>query len=268
MITYPNAKINLGLNIQVKRPGGYHDIESVLYPVPLCDELGIIIADDNKFSFESSGLNIGCDDTDNLCVKAYRLLLQHYNLPPVKMKLRKIIPSGAGLGGGSADAAFTLRMLNEIFNLRLENMEIKELAAKLGMDCPFFIDNIPSLATGRGDILSPVGVNLSDHTICIAVPAIHISTAGAFTGATPHTGEPSPAELIGFSPLTWKGILKNQFEETLFPVYPILEGLKTSFYDSGALYASLSGSGSAVYGIFASPPKLKFEGIFYWEREL
>lgn len=270
MITYPNAKINLGLNITDKRPDGYHNIESVLYPVPLCDELGIIIADDNQFSFVSTGLDIGCADADNLCVKAYKLLGDRFDLPAVKMKLNKIIPSGAGLGGGSSDAAFTLSMLNNIFNLGMDNLALKELSAKLGSDCAFFIDNIPSLAIGRGDILSPVGINLSGHTICIARPAIHISTADAYSRVTPHSGDPTPAELTDFSPSTWKGILKNQFEETIFPLYPILEELKTFLYDSGALYASLSGSGSAVYGIFTSPPKLqeKFKGIFYWEGEV
>ena len=270
MISYPNAKINLGLNITNKRPDGYHNIESVLYPVPLCDELEIVIVDDNQFSFISGGLNTGCDDADNLCVKAYKLLDDRFGLPAVKMKLHKVIPSGAGLGGGSADAAFTLRMLNDIFNLGLENLALKELSTRLGMDCPFFIDNVPALATGRGDILKPVDINLNGHTICIAKPDIHISTADAYAGVRPHAGDPSAAELTGFSPSTWKGILENQFEETLFPVYPILEDLKTSFYDSGALYASLSGSGSAVYGIFTSPPKLqgKFKEIFYWEDEV
>jgi len=269
MITYPNAKINLGLIITGKRPDGYHNIESVLYPVPLCDELEIVTADDNQFSFVSSGLNTGCDDADNLCVKAYKLLDDRFGLPAVKIRLHKYIPSGAGLGGGSADAAFTLCMLNNIFEIGLEKQALKELSIKLGMDCPFFINNIPSLAAGRGDILTPAGVNLSGHTICIARPDIHISTADAFAGVTPHAGDPSPAGLTNFSPSTWKGILKNQFEETLCPLYPILEDLKTSFYDSGALYASLSGSGSAVYGIFISPPKLqgKYEEIFYWEGE-
>lgn len=270
MLTYPNAKINLGLNITGKRPDGFHNIESVLYPVPLCDELGIIIAADNQFSFVTTGLHIDCNEDDNLCVKAYKLLHNRFDLQPVKMKLHKVIPSGAGLGGGSADAAFTLRMLNDIFELKLDNLGLKELAAKLGSDCPFFIDNVPSLVCGRGDIITPVGINLSGHTICIARPPLHISTAAAYETVRPHAGDPSPEELTDFSPSTWKGILKNQFEETLFPQYQVLEALKTAFYDSGALYASLSGSGSSVYGIFNSAPKLqgKFEDIFYWEGDL
>lgn len=270
MITYPNAKINLGLNIGHKRPDGYHDIESVLYPVPLCDELGIIIAGDDKFSFVSNGLKIECEDADNLCVQAYQLLKNRFDLPAIKMKLKKIIPAGAGLGGGSADAAFTLRMLNEIFTLGLGNAELKELSAILGMDCPFFIDNAPAMATGRGDILEPADIDLCGHTICIARPDIYISTSEAYAGITPHAGDPSPASLTGYSPAAWKGILKNRFEETLFPVYPLLEELKTIFYDSDALYASLSGSGSAVYGLFTKAPKLraKFAGMFYWEGEL
>ena len=270
MITYPNAKINLGLNITGNRPDGYHDIESVLYPIPLCDQLGIIIADDNRFSFLSTGLKIDCAEDDNLCIKAYKLLSDRFDLKPVKMKLHKVIPSGAGLGGGSADAAFALRMLNDIFKLELSPGVLKELAGTLGMDCPFFIGNVPSLATGRGDILSPAGLNLKGYTICIAVPAIHISTADAYALTSPHTGDPSPVELTNSPLSTWKGILKNQFEEALFPIHPILEDLKTDFYDSGAVYASLSGSGSAVYGIFTSPPKLQMEveGIFFWEGEI
>ena len=270
MITYPNAKINLGLNITRKRADGYHDIVSVLYPVPLCDELGIIIAGDDKFSFVSTGLKIECGEADNLCVQAYQLLKNRFGLPAIKMKLKKIIPSGAGLGGGSADAAFVLRMLNEIFTLGLESDELKELSALLGMDCPFFIDNVPALATGRGDILKPAGIDLGGHTVCIVRPDIHISTSEAYAGITPHAGDLSPAALTDFSPSAWKGILKNQFEDTLFPVYPVLEKLKTTFYDSGAVYASLSGSGSAVYGIFTSAPKLKakFAGMFYWEGEV
>jgi 4-diphosphocytidyl-2-C-methyl-D-erythritol kinase len=270
MITYPNAKINLGLNIIGKRPDGYHNIESVLYPVPLCDELEITASQENKFSFVSSGLKTGCEDADNLCVRAYLLLKERFDLPAVMIKLHKAIPAGSGLGGGSADAAFSLRMLNNIFNLGLENLALKELSASLGMDCPFFIDNVPALATGRGDILEPVSIRLHGHTICIVRPDLHISTAEAYAGITPHPGDPLPDELTGFSLLTWKGILKNQFEETLFPLYPVLDNLKASLYEYGALYASLSGSGSAVYGIFNSPPRLKelFKGIFYWEGEL
>ena len=228
MLTYPNAKINLGLNITGKRDDGFHNIESILYPVPLSDELGIIIAGDNKFSFVSTGLNIGCNDADNLCVQAYNLLNKRFTLKPVKMKLHKVIPSGAGLGGGSADAAFTLRMLNEIFNLELENEALKQLALELGMDCAFFIDNIPSLATGRGDLLTPAGIDLSGHTICIAWPGIHISTADAYAGITPHSSDASLSAATGLSPSTWQGVLKNQFEDTLFPLYPILETLKAT----------------------------------------
>jgi 4-diphosphocytidyl-2-C-methyl-D-erythritol kinase len=270
MITFPNAKINLGLNITEKLPDGYHSIESVLYPVPLCDILEIEIAVEGKFSFNSSGLNIDCDNAGNLCVRAYRLLQDRFGISPVKIWLHKIIPSGAGLGGGSADAAFTLLMLNELFNLNLNTPALKELASLLGMDCPFFVENLPAFAQGRGDVLTPLDLSLSGKTICIARPDIHISTSGAYAGVTPHQGQISPATVTAFTAASWKGKLKNQFEETLFVKYPQLQFIVDSFYDSGAVYASLSGSGSAMYGIFNSAPNLhsRFENMFYWEGEL
>lgn len=267
MISFPNAKINLGLNITEKRPDGYHSIESIIYPVPLCDILEIIIAADGHFSFGSSGLNLSCDDADNLSVKAYNLMQERYDIPPVKMWLHKIIPSGAGLGGGSSDAAFTLKMLNKIFNLALDSPTLIKLAAYLGMDCPFFIDNLPALATSRGDVLTPLDFSLRDHTICIARPEIHISTAEAYAGVVPLPGQICPTTLTTLSVSSWSGVLKNQFEETLFVDYPQLHAIKDKFYSCGAVYASLSGSGSAVYGIFDSAPKLEreFRGMFYWE---
>jgi 4-diphosphocytidyl-2-C-methyl-D-erythritol kinase len=270
MISFPNAKINLGLNITEKFPDGYHGIQSVLYPVPLCDILEINVATDGLFSFDSLGLKIECDTSDNLCVKAYNLLQERFDISPVKILLQKIIPSGAGLGGGSSDAAFTLRMLNDLFDLKLETLVLKELASSLGMDCPFFIENTPALATGRGDSLTPLDLSLSGYTICIARPDIHISTAGAYAGVTPRQGRICPSDLTALSASSWKGMLKNQFEETLFVKFPQLQLLVNEFYDAGAVYASLTGSGSAVYGIFTSAPRLhsKFENMFYREGEL
>jgi len=270
MISFPNAKINLGLNITEKFPDGYHSIQSVLYPVPLCDILEINVADDGLFSFDSIGLKIECDTTENLCVKAYNLLHDRFDISPVKILLQKIIPSGAGLGGGSSDAAFTLRMLNDLFDLRLETLVLKDLSSNLGMDCPFFIENTPALATGRGDSLTPLDLSLSGYIICIARPDIHISTAGAYAEVNPHQSQIGPSELTALPASSWKGMLKNQFEETLFVKFPQLQLLVNAFYNAGAVYASLTGSGSAVYGIFTSAPRLhsKFENIFYWEGEL
>jgi 4-diphosphocytidyl-2-C-methyl-D-erythritol kinase len=270
MISFPNAKINLGLNITEKRPDNYHNIESVIYPVPLCDILEINIAIDRQFSFGSSGLNLNCGIADNLCVKAFNLMQDRYDISSVKMWIHKIIPSGAGLGGGSADASFTLRMLNKLFNLGLDNQTLIELAANLGMDCSFFIDNLPALATGRGDVLTPLDLSLKGHSICIARPDIHISTAEAYAGVVPLAGQICPATLTAFSVSSWSGVLKNQFEESLFIDYPQLHAIKDKFYSCGAVYASLTGSGSAVYGIFNSAPKLQseFDEIFYWEGEL
>jgi 4-diphosphocytidyl-2-C-methyl-D-erythritol kinase len=270
MISFPNAKINLGLSIIEKRPDNYHNIESVIYPVPLCDILEINIAADGHFSFGSSGLSLSCDIADNLCVKAFNLMQERFDIPPVKMWLHKIIPSGAGLGGGSADAAFAMRMLNKLFNLGLDNPTLIELAANLGMDCPFFIDNLPALATGRGDVLTPLDFSLRDHTICIACPEIHISTAEAYAGVVLHPGQICPVTLTVLSVSSWSGVLKNQFEETLFIFHPQLRAIKDKFYSCGAVYASLTGSGSAVYGIFNSLPMLqnKFEEMFYWEGDI
>jgi 4-diphosphocytidyl-2-C-methyl-D-erythritol kinase len=269
MISFPNAKINLGLNITEKRPDGYHNIESVLYPVPLCDILEINISNNGQFSFCSSGLTVDCNSANNLCVKAFDLLRERFDLPPVNIWLHKIIPSGAGLGGGSSDAAYTLKMLNIIFNLALDNKVLMELATRLGMDCPFFIDNLPALATSRGDVLTPLDFSLRGHSICIARPDIHISTTEAYAGIASKQGQICPAALTTFSASSWKGILKNQFEENLSVNYPQLQSIKDSFYNSGALYASLSGSGSAVYGIFYSTPKLHsmFKEMFYWEGD-
>jgi 4-diphosphocytidyl-2-C-methyl-D-erythritol kinase len=270
MISFPNAKINLGLNITEKLSDGYHSLETVLYPVPLCDILEIEIAASGKFSFGSSGINIDCDKADNLCVRAYKLLQDRFDISPVKIWLHKIIPSGAGLGGGSADAAFTLRMLSRLFNLNLKTPVLNELASFLGMDCPFFIENLPALAQGRGNVLTPIDLSLRGYTICIVRPDIHILTSRAYAEVIPRQGQICPATLTAYDVASWKGMLKNQFEETLFVKYPQLQFIIDSFYDSGAIYASLSGSGSAVFGIFTSAPNLqrRFENMFYWEEEL
>jgi 4-diphosphocytidyl-2-C-methyl-D-erythritol kinase len=237
MIAFPPCKINLGLSILRKRDDGYHDIETCFYPIPWTDILEIIPSD--RFEFTVSGNTIPGDD--NLCVKAYRLL----SAPPAKIHLHKIIPAGAGLGGGSSDAAWTLRLLNDIFNLKLSKDELRKYAAKIGSDCAFFIDDVPMMGTGRGDILTPANISLKGKFIVIVKPGIHVSTAEAYAGVVP---QESAIDLTDMKSL------KNDFEESIFKKFPVIASIKKSLYGMGAIYASMSGSGSAVYGIFNDRP--------------
>lgn len=249
MIVFPNAKINLGLNILKRRPDGYHDIESCFYPVGWNDGLELIHA--NKFSFESSGIEIPQSASGNLCIQAYELLKKDYQIPPVKFHLYKNIPIGAGLGGGSSDCSFTLKLLNEFFDLDLKNDELENYAAKLGSDCPFFIKNRAVMASGTGTFLKSIDLDLSEYYIVLVYPGIHISTAEAYAGIKPGLTETSLEEIIKTYPIEkWKDVMKNDFEHSLFPKYPILQDIKNAFYKQGAFYASMTGSGSAIYGLF------------------
>ncbi|MGB3468879.1 MAG: 4-(cytidine 5'-diphospho)-2-C-methyl-D-erythritol kinase [Cyclobacteriaceae bacterium] len=249
MISFPNAKINLGLNILNKRPDGYHDIESCFYPVGWQDGLEIMPA--GKFSFQSHGIPIPGSRDGNLCISAYELLKSDFNLPPVSIYLLKNIPIGAGLGGGSADCAFTFRVLRDIFNLKLTDTELENYAASLGSDCPFFIKNQPVLATGTGIELTPVELSLRGYYLILIHPGIHISTAEAYAGVTPHQPEQTVKSIINrYQPTEWKSYLKNDFENSVFPKYPLLKEIKEQFYHSGALYSSMTGSGSAIFALF------------------
>ena len=245
MIAFPPCKVNLGLNVLRKRPDGYHDIETCFYPIPWTDILEVIPSD--KFEFTYSGNVIPGED--NLCVKAYRLL----NAPPAKIHLHKIIPTGAGLGGGSSDAAWTLRLLNEVFDLNLSNNELKKYAAQIGSDCAFFIDDGPMIGTGKGEILTPATISLSGKFIAIVKPDVHVSTAEAYAGIVPNESKLDLGNIQG---------LKNDFEEPIFKKYPVIRSIKQTLYNNGAIYASMTGSGSAVYGIFnnAIDPKALFPG--------
>lgn len=250
MIVYPNFKINIGLNIVRKRADGYHDLQTVFYPVDtICDELEI-----NKIG---SGLRLTvqnvenlCADEDNLCVKAFRLLQKHYPIDGVDIRLKKNIPFGAGLGGGSADAAFAIKVYNQLFNLDLTNEQLRQFVSQLGSDTAFFIDNSPAFAQGRGEIMKPINLDLSDYKIEIVKPEFSISTKEAYAGVTPHPAETDLMQSIQQPIEKWKTLIHNDFEDSLFVKYPQLQEMKQKFYDCGALYASLSGSGSAVYGIF------------------
>jgi 4-diphosphocytidyl-2-C-methyl-D-erythritol kinase len=258
MIVFPNCKINLGLHITRKRADGYHDIDTVFYPVPLEDALECIHAPSSAepIAFTASGLPVAGNASDNLCVKAWYLLKKDFpDLPPVQMHLHKAIPMGAGLGGGSADGAFALQLLSQLFHLNLSTEQLEGYALQLGSDCPFFIRNRPCHATGRGEQMQPVQTDLSGYTIVVVHPGIHISTAKAFAGITPHMPERSLAEIIALPVTEWKEHLVNDFEKSIASDWPAIAGIKQQLYAAGAAYASMSGSGSAVYGLFPKENK-------------
>jgi 4-diphosphocytidyl-2-C-methyl-D-erythritol kinase len=258
VVFFPNCKLNLGLNIIRKRADGYHDVETVFYPISLCDAIEII--DAGNFQFSTSGETIHGEQQDNLCIKAYQLLKKDFpQLPAIRMHLHKHIPSGAGLGGGSADAAFTLKLCDRKFGLRLSNEKLIEYALQLGSDCPFFIINKPCFATGRGECLETIDLDISDHKFLVVNPRIHISTAEAFSLITPQQPSRSIKEIIHQPMETWKSELKNNFEEFIFKKYPEIKKIKEDLYAAGAVYSSMSGSGSTVYGIFRKENNLQVE---------
>lgn len=248
MVSFPNAKINIGLRVIAKRNDGYHDLETVFYPVNWCDLLEIIPCK-NSTAFSSGGLPITGDTFSNLCMKAWHLLKRDFKLPEIQMHLHKIIPMGAGLGGGSADAVYVLLLVNKIFNLQLSENTLKAYAIQLGSDCPFLI-NEPCIAKGRGEIIKPINLDLSGKYISIVQPDIQVSTATAFSSIKPETPENDLFGLIKKPIETWKNSIKNDFESSVFKKFPSIEQLKNKMYETGALYAAMSGSGSAVYGIF------------------
>jgi 4-diphosphocytidyl-2-C-methyl-D-erythritol kinase len=253
MICFPTCKINLGLRITQKRADGFHDLETVFFPLNLTDALEII-ADPNAvapLTFTSSGLSINGSEADNLCCKAYWLLKKDYpQIPSIKMHLHKKIPMGAGLGGGSADGAFTLTLLNQIFNLQLPQQKLLDYALMLGSDCPFFILNSPAFATGRGEILSPTNVNLEGYTVVVVNPGIAISTKIAFSLITPTQPASHIPDIVSLPITDWKNQLINDFEAPIFKAYPELQTIKETLYQNGAVYAAMTGTGSTVYGIF------------------
>jgi len=247
MIVYPNAKINIGLNVLKKRLDGYHEMSSVFYPVmDLYDILEILPAKD--FSFSSSGISIPGDS--NICVKAFELLKADFGIGNVKIHLHKQILIGAGFGGGSADGAFTLKAMNELFDLKLSNTELEKYALQLGADCPFFIENTPKYVTGIGEKMMSVDLDLSNYEIKFIFPELHISTAEAYGGITPKTPKTNLLELINQPIDNWRGEAKNDFEISAFEKYPQLEIMKAQLYADGAIYASMTGSGSVLYGVF------------------
>ncbi|ADV44164.1 4-(cytidine 5'-diphospho)-2-C-methyl-D-erythritol kinase [Bacteroides helcogenes] len=252
MLVFPNAKINLGLNITEKRPDGYHNLETIFYPVFVEDalEVNVMNSGSGKHHLHQSGLEIAGETEQNLVVKAYKILDEKYNLPPIDIHLFKHIPSGAGLGGGSADAAFMLKLLNEKFHLGLKPQELEEYAARLGADCAFFIKNEPVYAEGIGNIFSPVSLSLRGFRIWLVKPDIFVSTKDAFAQIKPHRPDVSLKTIIQHPIEEWKELMANDFEESVFPQFPAIKEVKEEMYRQGAIYASMSGSGSSVYGIF------------------
>jgi 4-diphosphocytidyl-2-C-methyl-D-erythritol kinase len=265
MLSFPNCKINLGLRILRKRTDGFHDLETVFYPLPLKDALEVITDDEKNqnstasISFTSTGSPIEIQAEENICVKAYHLIKKDFpQLPAIKMHLHKIIPTGAGLGGGSADGAFVLKLLNEKFSLRLSPEQLKHYALQLGSDCPFFIMNKPSVATGRGEILEEIQLDLSDYKFVLVNPGIHINTGWAFSQITPTLPKISIKKIIQQPIATWKNELINDFEIPVFKNYPEIKKIKEGLYTSNAVYAGMSGSGSTVFGIFKKGTKTSF----------
>lgn len=250
MVAFPNAKINLGLNILRRRSDGYHDISTVMMPVGWKDILEIVPAGDTTSSLTVSGNHVDCPPEKNLVMKALRLMESCREVPASAIYLRKIIPDGAGLGGGSADAAFTLTTLNTLYSLGLSDGELEAMAAKLGADCPFFVGNRPMLCSGIGTEFTPVDVDLSGLRLLIVKPPVHVSTAEAYAGVSPRIPAESIAEIVGRPVAEWRGRLVNDFETSVFARHPELAALKEYLYGLGAVYASMSGSGSSVYGLF------------------
>ena len=271
MIVRPNAKINIGLNIVEKRADGFHNLESLMVPFGLTDELKLTENKRHgakKFELVIDGLPVGGSLDSNLVSRAYYLINADYNLPPVRAVLKKQIPMGAGLGGGSADCAFTITALNKMFDLKLSVEAMQRYAAMLGSDCALFVQNKPAFATGRGEILKPVTVNLKGYSIVIVKPDVHVNTAQAYKLLTPHKPETSIVDLIDKKPEDWRDKMVNDFEAPIFEMHPMLADIKAALYNAGAAFASMSGSGSAIYGLFRQQPSaesLSFNGCFVWE---
>ena len=270
MICFPNAKINLGLHIISKRPDGYHDLETIFYPIGLKDALEIVPSDaELPYRFFSSGIPIDANPQDNLVIKALNLLKSEKSISDIDIYLLKKIPFGAGLGGGSADGAFMMTLLNKTFSLGYTEAQLCAFARRLGADCPFFVSNRPALATGIGDQLETIDLDLNAYRIAIVKPSFGVATRDAYAMVIPHEPEMSLLEIIKRPVTEWKLLLKNDFESSVFNIYPKIGLIKQQLYDMGAIYASMSGSGSSVFAIFdrSIPLRLHFDNCFVWLEE-
>ena len=273
MLLFPNAKINLGLSVTEKRPDGYHNLQTVFYPIGLSDILEFV--EDPKqsgghCSLTITGIGVEGDPANNICCKAYRLLHEDYDLPAISAHLHKIIPVGAGLGGGSADAAFMLLGINGLFDLSIKVEKLEEYASRLGSDCPFFIRNHPVSASERGNKFMDLQLSLDDYYLALICPPVHVSTAEAYSLVKPSVPDKTPEMIVHLPLKDWKKELKNDFEKSIFNLYPEIAMIKDKLYSMGALYASMSGSGSSVFGIFDERPSLSqgFPDCFQWSGPL
>lgn len=268
MLTFPNAKINIGLHITEKRDDGFHNLESCFYPVGWSDALEILPAE--KLSFKSTGIPIPGNPDTNLCLKAYQLVNQDFDISPVMIHLHKAVPIGAGMGGGSADCAFTIKTLNSLFELHLTTEQMENYARRLGSDCAFFIQNRPQYCFGKGDEFAEITLNLSGKYIVLVNPNIHISTAEAYSGVKPQKTGIDLREVLRKPVNEWQNLVKNDFENHLLPKYPAIEIIKNQLYAHGAAYASMTGSGSTVFGIFENETDLKetFSTYSIWQGKL
>ena len=254
MLCFPNTKINIGLNVISKRPDGYHNIETIFYPIDFCDILEILPS--KSFQLVNYGIQIDCAVEKNLCFKAYKILEQIYNIPPVKIILHKKIPFGTGLGAGSSNAASTLILLNKMNCLNLSEEKLIEYASLLGADCAFFIKNKPVAASGIGNVFNDIELCLKNKYIVVCIPSVSVNTANAYSKITPKEPVKSLSELVKMPVAEWKNHIKNDFEDTVFKEYPILQEIKSELYENGAVYAQMSGSGAAVFGIFENMPNI------------
>lgn len=271
MITFPNAKINLGLNVVSKRPDGYHNLETIFYPINIKDGLEIIVREEQKEdTFFEAGIKIDAAPENNLVMKALNLMRLHYGFPAIEIHLLKKIPFGAGLGGGSADASFMLKLLNQTFHLNVTDEELAGLAVKLGADCPFFIYNRPVFASGIGEVFEEIELSLKDYHFVLIKPDIHVPTKDAYASISPRYPEHSLKDIIKLPVGEWKALMHNDFEQSVFAKYPAIAEIKNTLYKQGALYALMSGSGSSVFGIFKEEPnnlESLYPGCFIWQGQ-
>lgn len=272
MIVFPNAKINIGLNILRKRPDGYHDIETLFYPIGLKDGLEFVENHSNRVHFSNSGIQVDGRAEDNLVVKAYQLLRDEFNLPGLDIHLHKAIPFGAGLGGGSADAAFMLMAINSYFQLSIEKNRLKSIAASLGADCAFFIENSPCFATGIGDQLHPFSLDLTGWYLVLVKPDVSVSTPQAYAMVKPSVPVVPLSRKLENEIADWQPVVGNDFEPSVLPQFPEIEACKQRLIDLGAVYASMSGSGASVFGLFKKPlsqEEVKLQSTdFVWSEKL